>query len=77
MKGQPPGKRQGGCAKEALDKIIQLFSIERGLVKCTPEQRLKVRQRKSRPIVENLHRWLYDIKGEILPKSVRLSDQYF
>jgi len=70
MKGQPPGKRQGGRAKEALDKINQLFSIERGLVKCTPEQRLKGRHEKSRPIVENLHRWLCDIKGEILPKSL-------
>jgi transposase len=70
MKGQPPGKRHGGRSKEALGRINLLFSIERGLEKSTPEQRLEARQEKSRPVVEELLRWLDSIKGEILPKSL-------
>jgi transposase len=70
MKGQPPGKRQGGRAKEALERINQLFSIERGLEKYRPERRREARQEKSLPVVEDLRRWLDGIKGDILPKSL-------
>jgi transposase len=70
LKGQPPDRRQGGRAKEVLDMVNLLFSIDRGLSKCTPEQRLEVRKEKSRPVVENIRRWLDGIKDEILPKSL-------
>ena len=70
LKAHPPGKRNGGRAKEAIDRINQLFLIERGLNKFTPEQRLAVRQEKSRPVVEGLRKWLECLKGEILPKSL-------
>jgi hypothetical protein len=70
MKGLPPEKRKNGKAKELLDQINQLFLIERGLAKCTPEERQVAREEKSRPIVENLHKWLVNIKDAVLPKSL-------
>jgi transposase len=70
LKGQSPDRRQGGRAKEVLNMVNQLFAIDRGLLKCTPEQRLEARNEKSRPVVENIRRWLDGIKDEILPKSL-------
>ena len=70
LKAQPPDKRKGGRAKEAIERINQLFLIERGLRNLTPEQRLEARQEKSRPIVEALRKWLECLNKEILPKSL-------
>jgi len=70
IKGLPPDKRRGCRAKELLDRINHLFSIERGLSKCTPEERHAERQKKSLPAVEDLRKLLLDIKDEILPKSL-------
>lgn len=70
LKAQPPGKRNEGRAKEAIDIINQLFSIERDLNKGTPEQRLAVRNEKSRSIVDGIRNWLERLKGEVLPKSL-------
>jgi hypothetical protein len=70
LKAQPPGKRNGGRAKEAIGIINQLFLIDRGLKKYTPEERLAIRQEKSLPVVEGLRKWLQCLKGEVLPKSL-------
>jgi len=70
LKGLPSNKRKGCRAKELLDRINQLFLIERGLSKCEVEERHTERQKKSRPIVENLRSWLLGIKDEVLPKSL-------
>ena len=70
LKGLPSDKRKGCRAKELLDRINQLFLIERGLSKCEVEERHTERQKKSRPIVENLRSWLLGIKDEVLPKSL-------
>lgn len=70
LKAQPPGKRNGGRAKEAIGIINQLFLIDRSLKKHTPEERLAARQEKSLPVVEGLRKWLECLKGEVLPKSL-------
>jgi len=70
IKGLPKDKRQCSRAKELLDRINLLFSIERGLSKCTPEERHAARQEKSRPVVDGLRKWLDGIKGEVMPKSL-------
>ena len=71
LKGLPPPKRASGSrAKEALDRIIRLFAIERELKRCHPEERLQIRNQKSRPIVEDLRKWLEDILPGVLPKSL-------
>ena len=71
LKGLPPNKRaSGSCAREALDRINRLFAIERELKRCTPEERLQIRNLKSRPVVEELRKWLEDILPGVLPKSL-------
>jgi len=71
LKGLPPKKHaSGNRAKEALDRINRLFAIERELQRCTPEERLRLRNLKSRPIVEEFRKWFEDILPGILPKSL-------
>jgi transposase len=71
LKGLPPKERTSGIrAKEALDRINRLFAIERELKRCTPEERLAVRNQKSRPVVESFRKWLEEILPGVLPKSL-------
>jgi transposase len=71
LKGVPPKKRASGSrAQEALDRINRLFAIERELQRCAPEDRLAIRNQKSRPIVEEFRKWLEDILPGIMPKSL-------
>ena len=72
LKGLPPKKRASGGsrAREALDRINRLFAIERKLQRCTPEERQHERNLRSRPIVEEFHKWLKEIQPSILPKSL-------
>jgi transposase len=71
LKGLPPKKRSSGSrAQEALDRINRLFAIERELKRCTPEERLELRNLKSRPIVEEFRKWLDNILPGVLPKSL-------
>ena len=71
LKGLPPKKRASGSrAREALDRINRLFAIERELQRCAPEERLQLRNLKSRPIVEKFRKWLDELLPGILPKSL-------
>ena len=71
LKGLPPKKRASGSrAREALDRINRLFAIERELQRCAPEERLQLRNLKSRPVVEEFRKWLDDLLPGILPKSL-------
>jgi transposase len=71
LKGLPPKKRTSGSrAQEALDRINRLFAVERELKRCTPEERLVIRNQKSGPIVEDFRKWLDDILPGIMPKSL-------
>jgi hypothetical protein len=44
-------------AKEALDRIGKLYDIERTISGQSAEERLAVRQKKTRPLVEDFRRW--------------------
>ncbi len=71
LKGLSPKKRASGVrSKEALDRINRLFAIERELKHRTPEERLEIRNQKSRPIVEEFRKWSEDILPGVLPKSL-------
>ena len=72
LKGLPPKLRKANGAKsrEALDQINKLFAIERELKQVSPEERLKVRELQSRPVVEGFRKWLDDIKPMIVPQSL-------
>lgn len=53
------GKGDGApIATEALHRIGLLYEIEREIHGRTPEERIAVRQARSRPIVDELHDWL-------------------
>jgi transposase len=54
--------------REALDLVAKLYEIERGLGDALPAERLAVRQRESKPLVEALRRWLGTTKA--LPQSL-------
>jgi transposase len=71
LKGLPAKKRASGSrAQEAINQIRQLFDIERQIKRCTPEERLTLRNQRSRKIAENFHEWLLEIGPGILPKSL-------
>ena len=70
LKALPSKKRSGSKALEGMQRIDRLFAIERRLKNCTPEERLKERNQNSRPIVEDLRKWLEDIESAVLPKSL-------
>ncbi len=47
-----------GAARDGVRFCDRLFRIEERLEKAAPEERLRVRQTKSRPIVEAFYAWL-------------------
>jgi transposase len=72
LKGLPAKQRRfGGSMSQALlDRINQLFAIERELKSKSPEERIAARNLRSRPLVEELRKWLDDIEHAVLPKSL-------
>jgi transposase len=70
QKAAPP--KQGGqltLAEQALQKIGVLYRIEKNITSEVPEERLKVRQEQSLPLVEAFFTWLKSIRPKVLPKS--------
>lgn len=55
--------------RTALAYIRQLFAIEDMYRESSDEQRLAIRQAKSKPIVEAFHEWLLDQRPRQLPKA--------
>jgi transposase len=53
----------------ALLLIAQLYRVEKRARLLTPEDRLRLRQLQSRPILDKLHDYLEEIQAEVLPKS--------
>ena len=53
----------------ALHLISRLYAVEDGAKGLRAEERLKLRQRLSAPVMEKLHRYLLEIREEVLPKS--------
>lgn len=72
LKGLPAKQRKAGgsMSQTLLQRINQLFAIERELQSKSPEERLAGRNLRSRPIVEELRKWLDDIAPSVLPKSL-------
>jgi transposase len=53
----------------ALSLIAELYRVEKEARSCTASERLELRQPRSRPILDKLHRYLLEIEAEVLPKS--------
>lgn len=63
----------GSHAKVALDRIRQLYLIERAMnqskTPVTPAQRLQQRTERSAPVTQQLHAWLAALAPQVLPQS--------
>lgn len=56
-------------AKEALRRIGLLYDIERAIHGLVPEERLKARQKRAKPLLDTLEKWMYEQLGKLSRKS--------
>lgn len=63
-KGSPPG-----LANEAMRYFAQVYRIESEIRETDPDERLRVRQQQTRPLMAEFHRWLTGHAPTLLPKS--------
>jgi transposase len=56
-------------AKEALERMAELFEIETRINGCTPQERLAVRQREAVPLLRTLESYLNNALSQISGKS--------
>jgi transposase len=56
-------------AIEAVRRIDEVFAIEREINGLTPEQRLAIRRERSKPLVEDLERWLRAERRKLSSKN--------
>ena len=55
--------------QQALERIAELYAIEKEIRGRSPEERCKVRLERSRPLLEALKRWMEDTLGKLSRKS--------
>lgn len=65
------GKKKTGKADVALNLIGKLYGIERGIQDKLPQEKQKIRQEKSKPIIEKLYNWAIENKEKV-PRSLKL-----
>ena len=63
------GKNKTGKADVALNLIGKLYGIEANLKDKTAEEKYRVRQEKSKVIIDKLNGWVIDNKDKIPPKT--------
>jgi transposase len=56
-------------AVEAIERIAGLYAIEQEIRGRPPEERRKVRNTRSRPLLESLKQWLEEMLGKLSRKS--------
>ncbi|WP_372815031.1 IS66 family transposase [Paenibacillus sp.] len=61
--------KKGPIAIEAVKRIDALFAIERAIIGRPPDERRSVRAAQSKPLVDDLERWLRAQRGRLSPKS--------
>jgi transposase len=60
---------QSPVAKEALERIAQLYAIEKEIRGRSPAERREVRRARSRPLLESMHAWLKATMAKLSRKS--------
>ena len=63
-KGSPPG-----LAHEAMRYFAEVYRIEGEIREADPDERMRVRQLETRPLMVEFHRWLSGHAPTVLPKS--------
>jgi len=56
-------------AQDALQRIARIYGIEKDIRGRPPEERLAVRQERSRPLIDSLHAWFTAISPRIMAGS--------
>ena len=56
-------------AKEALERIGQLYGIEKEIRGLSPAERKELRQARSRPLLDSMHAWLKAMMAKLSRKS--------
>jgi len=64
--GAPKGK---AVAELFLKEIQKLFLLEREFVSLSPQDRLKIRQEKSKPIIDSIRKLIDEYVTQIMPRS--------
>jgi transposase len=57
-------------AQQGLAWIQKLYRIERSVAEASPEERLRVRDEKARPLVKKIREWLDASKDRVPPQSL-------
>lgn len=77
LKAQGSGRKKGtkrsakqSKAQAGLRFIEKLYAVERSLKDASPDERLRVRQERSLPIVRSLRTWLDASLGAVVPQSL-------
>jgi transposase len=52
-------------AQQALEQIGQIYEIERQLQEASVDERQRIRQQQSRPVVDKLHGWLTEHRAKV------------
>ncbi|MBG6146063.1 hypothetical protein IWQ51_004209 [Labrenzia sp. EL_142] len=63
------GRGTAPIAEQTLEWIGALYDIEKAIRGSPPERRLEIRPSESKPVFEDLHRWLKARLGEVSGKS--------
>lgn len=63
-KGSPPG-----LAHKAMRYFAEVYRIEGKIREADPDERLRVRQLETRPLMDDFHRWFSGHAPTVLPKS--------
>lgn len=64
-----PREAPPGLAHQAMRYFAEIYRIEDGLRGADPDERWRVRQRETRAVMADLHRWLAAHAPTVLPKS--------
>jgi transposase len=56
-------------ATEAVERIDPLFAIEREINRMAPHERARVRQQRSRVLIDRLHDWFYQQRAKLSKNS--------
>ena len=75
VKSLRANERKASSAKETLAlqtlrQIAALYAIERTIAEATPEERLRVRGERFRPLIEALRGWLTDALPRVAPQTL-------
>lgn len=56
--------------KKGIAFYKKLYELEEKMKDCSPAEKLKVRQEKARPVLDEMKSWVDEKRGKITPKSV-------